>query len=187
MPKSLKKSCTTQTSISRYFGGLSSSTASRTQCGINPNPDEPRLSQGKVRCASWNTWHGYAQIRYHVFSVNANHWTSAGFALQQKLSSDDDLGLPAKRAKISLQDQQLEDLGCEPASCQSTKGECVHLKQKLISSQHSHRSHTSHAFPASKSSTFLQSTCAVMSNPPVIFSSLGNIWYWAVRGAFRFL
>uniref|UniRef100_A0A3B5LWX3 DNA mismatch repair protein MSH3 n=1 Tax=Xiphophorus couchianus TaxID=32473 RepID=A0A3B5LWX3_9TELE len=47
MPKSAKKPCTTQTSISRYFGGLSSS--SRPQSGIKPNPAEHRLSRGKVR------------------------------------------------------------------------------------------------------------------------------------------
>ncbi|XP_044052269.1 DNA mismatch repair protein Msh3 isoform X2 [Siniperca chuatsi] len=85
MPKSLKKSCTTKTSISRYFGGLSGSSASNTQCGINQNPAEHQLSRGK------------------------------------KLSSDDDFGLPTKRAKLSLRDQQVEDLDCESASCQSTK------------------------------------------------------------------
>ncbi|XP_041792775.1 DNA mismatch repair protein Msh3 isoform X2 [Chelmon rostratus] len=87
MPKSLKKSCTTQTSISRYFGGRSSSGASETQCGSNQDPAEKQLSRSK------------------------------------KLSSDDDggFGLPTKRAKLSLQDQQVEDLDCEPLSCQSTK------------------------------------------------------------------
>uniref|UniRef100_A0A3B3XD83 DNA mismatch repair protein MSH3 n=1 Tax=Poecilia mexicana TaxID=48701 RepID=A0A3B3XD83_9TELE len=49
MPKSVKKPCTTQTSISRYFGGLSSSSSSsRPQCGIKANPAEHRLSRGKV-------------------------------------------------------------------------------------------------------------------------------------------
>ncbi|XP_078107204.1 LOW QUALITY PROTEIN: DNA mismatch repair protein Msh3 [Sander vitreus] len=84
MPKSLKKSCTTQTSISKYFGGLSSSSPSNTQSGINQNPAQ--LSRGK-----------------------------------KKLSSDNAFGLPTKRAKLSVQDQQVEDLDCEPASCQSTK------------------------------------------------------------------
>ncbi|XP_023199159.1 DNA mismatch repair protein Msh3-like isoform X2 [Xiphophorus maculatus] len=49
MPKSAKKPCTTQTSISRYFGGLSSS---RPQSGIKPNPAEHRLSRGKGFCLS---------------------------------------------------------------------------------------------------------------------------------------
>ncbi|KAF3695607.1 DNA mismatch repair protein Msh3 [Channa argus] len=80
MPKSLKKSCTTQASISRYFGGLSNSTASNTRCGINQNPEG-----GK-----------------------------------QKLSSDD-LGLPSKRAKLSLQHPQLVDFDHEPACCKSIK------------------------------------------------------------------
>ncbi|XP_031161222.1 DNA mismatch repair protein Msh3 isoform X2 [Sander lucioperca] len=84
MPKSLKKSCTTQTSISKYFGGLSSSSPSNTQSGINQNPAQ--FSRGK-----------------------------------KKLSSDNAFGLPTKRAKLSVQDQQVEDLDCEPASCQSTK------------------------------------------------------------------
>ncbi|XP_038559330.1 DNA mismatch repair protein Msh3 isoform X1 [Micropterus salmoides] len=88
MPKSLKKSCTKQTSISRYFGGLSSSSASNSQCGIIQNPAEHQLSRGK-----------------------------------QKPSSDnDDFGLPTKRAKLSLQNQQVEDLDCDPVYCQSTKG-----------------------------------------------------------------
>ncbi|XP_040899209.1 DNA mismatch repair protein Msh3 isoform X3 [Toxotes jaculatrix] len=87
MPKSVKKSCSTQTSISRYFGGLSSSSsASSTQCGISQNLSEHQLSRGK-----------------------------------QKLSSDEDFGLPPKRAKLSPQDQLLEDLDCEAAPCQSTK------------------------------------------------------------------
>ncbi|XP_014876502.1 DNA mismatch repair protein Msh3 isoform X2 [Poecilia latipinna] len=51
MPKSVKKPCTTQTSISRYFGGLSSS-SSRPQCGIKPNPAEHRLSRGKLKLSS---------------------------------------------------------------------------------------------------------------------------------------
>ncbi|XP_028434901.1 DNA mismatch repair protein Msh3 isoform X2 [Perca flavescens] len=84
MPKSLKKSCTTQTSISKYFGGPSSSSPSNTQSGINQNP--AKLSRGK-----------------------------------KKLSSDNAFGLPTKRAKLSGQDQQVEDLDCDPPSCQSTK------------------------------------------------------------------
>ncbi|XP_044231532.1 DNA mismatch repair protein Msh3 isoform X1 [Thunnus albacares] len=71
MPKSLKKSCTAQTSISRYFN--------------TPNPAE-QLSRGK-----------------------------------QKLSSHDDCGLPTKRAKLSHQDQQVEDIDCDTGPCQSTK------------------------------------------------------------------
>ncbi|XP_049907976.1 DNA mismatch repair protein Msh3 [Epinephelus moara] len=90
MPKSVKKSCTTQTSISRYFGGLSSSSssssASNTQCGINQNPAVHQLSRGK-----------------------------------KKLSPDDDFGLPPKRARLPVQDQQVEDLDCEPALCQDSK------------------------------------------------------------------
>lgn len=90
MPKSVKKSCTTQTSISRYFGGRSSSSsssASNTQCGIKPKPAEHQISRNK-----------------------------------QKLSSDhNDLGLPPKRAKLSPQEQQVEDVDCEPAFRQSTK------------------------------------------------------------------
>lgn len=85
MPKSLKKSCTTQTSISRYFGGLSGS--SDTKCGITQKPAQQQLSRGK-----------------------------------QKLSSgDNDSELPTKRAKLSPQDQQLQDLDLEPAPCQSAK------------------------------------------------------------------
>ncbi|XP_070689505.1 DNA mismatch repair protein Msh3 [Pempheris klunzingeri] len=97
MPKSLKKSCPAQTSISRYF-------ASNTQCGINQNPAQHETSRGK-----------------------------------QKLSSADDaggFGLPTKRAKLSLPDLQVEDLDCEPASCQSTKsrgagGLCSSTLEKL--------------------------------------------------------
>nr|XP_020449533.1 DNA mismatch repair protein Msh3 isoform X2 [Monopterus albus] len=84
MPKSLKKSCTTQTSISRYFGGLSSSSASNTQCGINRSPAEQQLSRRK-----------------------------------QKHSSGNDSGLPTKRAKLSPQDQRVEDQHREPAACQN--------------------------------------------------------------------
>ncbi|KAI4821302.1 hypothetical protein KUCAC02_029240 [Chaenocephalus aceratus] len=47
MPKSLKKSCSAQTSISKYFGGLSSSTV--PQCGTNKNPAEQQLSRGKKK------------------------------------------------------------------------------------------------------------------------------------------
>ncbi|XP_029294646.1 DNA mismatch repair protein Msh3 [Cottoperca gobio] len=86
MPKSLKKSCTSQTSISRYFGGRSSSGVSDSQCGINKIRAEHQLSRGK-----------------------------------KKLSHDVDFGLPTKRAKLSVQGQQVEDSDCEPASCQSTK------------------------------------------------------------------
>uniref|UniRef100_A0A3Q3EMV4 DNA mismatch repair protein MSH3 n=1 Tax=Kryptolebias marmoratus TaxID=37003 RepID=A0A3Q3EMV4_KRYMA len=56
MPKSLKKSCTTQTSISRYFG---SSNSGRAQCGIKQNPALHQLSRGKVRSASLHTVHTY--------------------------------------------------------------------------------------------------------------------------------
>ncbi|XP_076005669.1 DNA mismatch repair protein Msh3 isoform X2 [Genypterus blacodes] len=45
MPKSLKKSCTTQASISRYFGGLSSN----AQCRTKQCPAEQQLSRGKQR------------------------------------------------------------------------------------------------------------------------------------------
>ncbi|KAI3372024.1 hypothetical protein L3Q82_006894 [Scortum barcoo] len=90
MPKSLKKSCTTKTSISSYFRVVSSSHDSSTRCGINQKPAEQQLTRGK-----------------------------------QKPSSDDDdggdFGLPPKRAKLSLQHQHVEELDCEPASCQSTK------------------------------------------------------------------
>ncbi|XP_061755824.1 DNA mismatch repair protein Msh3 isoform X3 [Nerophis ophidion] len=44
MPKSLKKSCTTQTSISRYFGGLSSSSVPKTQANSNPPRGKKRAS-----------------------------------------------------------------------------------------------------------------------------------------------
>ncbi|KAM6943821.1 DNA mismatch repair protein Msh3 isoform 2-T2 [Lycodopsis pacificus] len=82
MPKSAKKSCTAQTSISRYFGGPSSSGAS-----VNQNPALHQLSRRK-----------------------------------KKLSPDrSDLGLSTKRAKLCVQDQQVEDLDCEPAPCQITK------------------------------------------------------------------
>ncbi|XP_072243723.1 DNA mismatch repair protein Msh3 isoform X2 [Leuresthes tenuis] len=83
MPKSVKKSGTTQTSISRYFGGLSGS-GSSTRYGINQNPAEHQLSSGK------------------------------------RLSAGDDVGLPSKRAKLSLTDQPLEGLS-DPAACQSVK------------------------------------------------------------------
>ncbi|XP_005795118.2 DNA mismatch repair protein Msh3 isoform X1 [Xiphophorus maculatus] len=84
MPKSAKKPCTTQTSISRYFGGLSSS--SRPQSGIKPNLAEHRLSRGKL-----------------------------------KLSSGDEDGLPSKRTKLAVKDQQVEDVPCEPRPSQSVK------------------------------------------------------------------
>ncbi|XP_041855625.1 DNA mismatch repair protein Msh3 [Melanotaenia boesemani] len=84
MPKSVKKSCSSQTSISKYFGGLSSSLS--TQCGIKQNAAELQLSRGK-----------------------------------QKPSSDDNVGLPAKRAKLSSKGQQLEELQCESASSQTVK------------------------------------------------------------------
>ncbi|XP_022048016.1 DNA mismatch repair protein Msh3 [Acanthochromis polyacanthus] len=88
MPKSLKKSCSAQTSISRYFGGLSSSSSS-TQCGIKQNPADQQLLRGK-----------------------------------QKLSSDDDFGMPTKRAKLPDKDQQLEDLECgsEDSKLTSSRG-----------------------------------------------------------------
>ncbi|XP_041644145.1 DNA mismatch repair protein Msh3 isoform X2 [Cheilinus undulatus] len=85
MPKSQKKSGTTQTLMSRYFGGLSSSSAPNTQCGINSNPAETQLLRGK------------------------------------KLSPDDDLELPSKRAKLSHQDQKVEGVVGETASSQSHK------------------------------------------------------------------
>ncbi|XP_076588059.1 DNA mismatch repair protein Msh3 isoform X2 [Chaetodon auriga] len=47
MPKSLKKSCTTQTSISSYFGGQSSSGASKTQSKSNQNQAKLQLSRSK--------------------------------------------------------------------------------------------------------------------------------------------
>ncbi|XP_034548204.1 DNA mismatch repair protein Msh3 isoform X2 [Notolabrus celidotus] len=47
MPKSQKKACTAQTSISKYFRGLSSKRASNPQSGIKPNPAEHQLSRGK--------------------------------------------------------------------------------------------------------------------------------------------
>ncbi|KAF7653579.1 hypothetical protein LDENG_00081240 [Lucifuga dentata] len=84
MPKSLKKSCTTQTSISRYFGGLSSS---KSQCRINQRPAEQQLSIGK-----------------------------------QKPSTDDDIGLPGKRARLSLHVDQVEEMdSVEILSCESSK------------------------------------------------------------------
>ncbi|XP_041756448.2 DNA mismatch repair protein Msh3 isoform X1 [Coregonus clupeaformis] len=50
MPKSIKKSCTTQTSISSYFGGLSSSVPDRNaQSGIIGNNVEPFAGQKPVR------------------------------------------------------------------------------------------------------------------------------------------
>ncbi|XP_061585427.1 DNA mismatch repair protein Msh3 isoform X2 [Cololabis saira] len=53
MPKSLKKSCTSQTSISRYFGGLSSSSSSSsTQSRIKHSPAEQQLSRGKQKLSS---------------------------------------------------------------------------------------------------------------------------------------
>ncbi|XP_054466759.1 DNA mismatch repair protein Msh3 isoform X3 [Anoplopoma fimbria] len=49
----------------------------------------------------------------------AQHQLSRG---KKKLSPDHgDLGLSPKRAKLCVQDQQVEDLDCEPSSCQSTK------------------------------------------------------------------
>nr|XP_046243833.1 DNA mismatch repair protein Msh3 isoform X2 [Scatophagus argus] len=101
MPKSLKKSCTTQTSISRYFGGRSGSSASDSPCQIKQNPPRHKFSRSK------------------------------------KLCSDDDFGLPTKRAKLSPQHQQVEDLDCEPTSCQSSKetrgavGVCSSTLEKL--------------------------------------------------------
>uniref|UniRef100_A0A1A7XAS2 DNA mismatch repair protein n=1 Tax=Iconisemion striatum TaxID=60296 RepID=A0A1A7XAS2_9TELE len=74
MPKSFKKSCMTQPSISRYFGGLNNS---RPQCGIKPNPAEHQLSGAKVK------------------------------------RSSEDVGLPSKRAKLFVKDQQLlQDVDC---------------------------------------------------------------------------
>ncbi|XP_035494882.2 DNA mismatch repair protein Msh3 [Scophthalmus maximus] len=81
MPKSGKKSCSAQSSISRYFRR-----PGNAQCGVGPHPAELQLSRGK-----------------------------------QKLSSDQDFGLPAKRAKLSPHDQPVESLDCEPAPCQSSK------------------------------------------------------------------
>ncbi|KAM3867439.1 DNA mismatch repair protein Msh3 [Diretmus argenteus] len=46
MPKKLKKSCTSQTTISKYFGGLSN------QSRINPSPAEHQLSGGKQKLSS---------------------------------------------------------------------------------------------------------------------------------------
>ncbi|CAJ1069112.1 DNA mismatch repair protein Msh3 isoform X1 [Xyrichtys novacula] len=87
MSKPQKKTSAAQTSISRYFGGLNSKSASNLQCGINPNPAQHQLSRGK-----------------------------------QKLPPDDNLGLPTKRAKLSLQGEVVEEnLNCE-TSWQSNKG-----------------------------------------------------------------
>uniref|UniRef100_A0A3Q3X4V1 DNA mismatch repair protein MSH3 n=1 Tax=Mola mola TaxID=94237 RepID=A0A3Q3X4V1_MOLML len=58
MPKSGKKSCTTQTSISRYFAGRSSSGASNSQCGISQKPAKRQVSRSKVSCASPNVTSG---------------------------------------------------------------------------------------------------------------------------------
>ncbi|KAK2837821.1 hypothetical protein Q5P01_015033 [Channa striata] len=53
MPKSVKKSCTTQSSISSYFGGISSrSSGSSARRGINRNPAEQRLPRGKQKLPS---------------------------------------------------------------------------------------------------------------------------------------
>uniref|UniRef100_A0A3Q3MEC9 DNA mismatch repair protein MSH3 n=1 Tax=Labrus bergylta TaxID=56723 RepID=A0A3Q3MEC9_9LABR len=106
MPKAQKKSCNTQTSISKYFGGLSSSSASNTQCGINPNPAVHQVSRGKVRCAL---------VIIHIHTHTHTHSDNtillkrilellSAFVLQQKLSPNEDFGLPTKRAKLSLQD-----------------------------------------------------------------------------------
>lgn len=48
----------------------------------------------------------------------------------QKLSSDDDLELPKKQVKPSPKDQQVEDVECEPASCQGIKDTKLTLSQK---------------------------------------------------------
>ncbi|XP_068559288.1 DNA mismatch repair protein Msh3 [Cebidichthys violaceus] len=84
MPKSAKKSCSAQTSISRYFGGPNSGGGA----SVHQNPARHQLSRRK-----------------------------------KKLSPDrGDLGLSTKRAKLCVQEQQVEDLDCEPAApCQTTK------------------------------------------------------------------
>ncbi|KAM9858599.1 DNA mismatch repair protein Msh3 [Aulostomus maculatus] len=80
MPKSLKKSCSSQTSISKYFGGLSGgSSAPDPQGGINPNRSGRQQQQQ-------NPARG-----------------------KQKRSSRDDSGLPPKQARLSLQGQLVED------------------------------------------------------------------------------
>ncbi|XP_056232941.1 DNA mismatch repair protein Msh3 isoform X1 [Seriola aureovittata] len=58
--------------------------------------------------------------QYGIKQKPGEHQLSRG---KQKLSSDssEEVGVPTKRAKLSLQDQQVEDLDCEPATCQSTK------------------------------------------------------------------
>ena len=155
MPKSVKKSCTTQTSISRYFGGLSSSSASNTQSGIKQNPAQLKVSRGKVR--SLNTPHTHI----HTCSgkiTNAIHWTLTCFVLQKKPSPDGAFGLPSKRAKLSVQEQQVEDLDCEPASCQSTKGE--RTENPPFTFQPSRVSHGLNRFLP----TSFQTACAVMLN-----------------------
>lgn len=104
MPKSAKKSCTAQTSISRYFN--------------TKNPAEHLLSRGKVRSV---------RDRFDQINCTSDPINQIVFLLylQQKLSSQGDCGLPAKRTKLPPQDHRVEeDLDCETTSCQSTKGEC---------------------------------------------------------------
>lgn len=112
MPRYVKKTSTTQTSISKYFGGLSSSGggASKTQCGIKKKSVE--LLRSKVRGTSWCT---HTHARTYGLLMN--------LVLQEELCTDGDVsGLPKKRAKISPQDFE-----CETASCETTKSKCLHL------------------------------------------------------------
>lgn len=72
MPKSLKKSCSSQTSISRYFGGLSSSSVSNT-----PNPAEHQLSRRKVKCAWFSALDKHSHIRSDLLYLSANYATES--------------------------------------------------------------------------------------------------------------
>ncbi|XP_071339367.1 DNA mismatch repair protein Msh3 isoform X2 [Trachinotus anak] len=81
------------------------------------------ISKYFARLSSGNT----SNTKYGINRKPAEHQLSRG----KKLSSDssEHFGKPTKRAKLSVQDQQVEDLDCEPAPCQSTD------ETKLISSR----------------------------------------------------
>ncbi|XP_077943258.1 DNA mismatch repair protein Msh3 isoform X2 [Gasterosteus aculeatus] len=134
MPKSAKKRCASQTSISRYFGGHSSSGGA----SVHRSPAPRHLSRGKVRRAPSarprlprtlrrapaKSLQGLVLSSCQITDV-LSHFEPRGIthsALQKKLSPDlADLGLSTKRAKLCVQDEQAEDLDCEPASRQSSK------------------------------------------------------------------
>lgn len=99
MPKCVKKSCTTQSSISAYFGKLSSASTSTTVCKDNQSSSKPRAFKHK-------------HIRTSINESECNNPPSRG---------------QCKRAKRHFKDQRQEGKDCEPTCSQSNAEKNVPL------------------------------------------------------------